>query len=156
MLCRTQPHSLLCCVASCACNDISNCMATNTLWVVFAPHERVVTCHCRTPQGLRSLARFYMVVIIPLFFGPYYSELRQQADSFAFPLFLAIVVSMRRLFHGSCYSSGWSLSAATGELRSKHCILSYFGQCHCFMEAGVTVCIVCVTCLLTHVVVLSC
>lgn len=48
---------------------------------------------CRTPQGIRALARFYVVVFIPLFFGPYYADVRVGAHSFAFSLFLAIFVS---------------------------------------------------------------
>lgn len=48
---------------------------------------------CRTPQGIRALARFYVVVFIPLFFGPYYADVRVGARSFAFELFLAIFVS---------------------------------------------------------------
>lgn len=49
---------------------------------------------CRTPQGIRALARFYVVVFIPLFFGPYYADVRVGARSFAFSLFLAIFVSL--------------------------------------------------------------
>ena len=49
-------------------------------------------CACRTPQGIRALARFYVVVFTPLFFGPYYADVRVGAHSFAFALFLAILV----------------------------------------------------------------
>ena len=52
---------------------------------------------CRTPQGIRALARFYVVVFIPLFFGPYYADVRVGARSFAFSLFLAIFVSFAPL-----------------------------------------------------------
>ena len=49
---------------------------------------------CRTPQGIRALARFYVVVFVPLFLGPYYADVRVGARSFAFSLFLAIFVSL--------------------------------------------------------------
>lgn len=48
----------------------------------------------RTPQGIRALARFYVVVFIPLFFGPYYADVRVGAHSFAFALFLAILLNL--------------------------------------------------------------
>lgn len=48
----------------------------------------------RTPQGIRALARFYVVVFVPLFFGPYYADVRVGARSFAFELFLAIFLNL--------------------------------------------------------------
>ena len=47
----------------------------------------------RTPLGLRSLFLVYVVLIIPLFFGPYYAYIRNPDVSFTFAVFLAIVVS---------------------------------------------------------------
>ena len=51
-------------------------------------------CSCRTPQGIRAMSRFYIVLVIPLFFGPYYAELRQGAHGYAYALFLAIMVRL--------------------------------------------------------------
>ena len=51
-------------------------------------------CSCRIPQGIRAMSRFYIVLVIPLFFGPYYAELRQGAHGYAYALFLAIMVRL--------------------------------------------------------------
>lgn len=61
-----------------------NCLELNTLtkgdWV------------CRTPQGIRAASRFYVLLFIPLFFGPYYAWLSDNTHSFAFALFFALLV----------------------------------------------------------------
>lgn len=50
-------------------------------------------CCCRTPQVVRAAARVYIILLVPLFYGPYYAQVRQESDSFAFALFFAIIVS---------------------------------------------------------------
>lgn len=42
---------------------------------------------------MRSLARFY-VVIMPLFFGPYYAWVAEETGSFVFALFLSLFGSL--------------------------------------------------------------
>lgn len=44
----------------------------------------------RTPQGIRSFARFY-VIIMPVFYGPYFSWVSQETGSFAFALCLGLM-----------------------------------------------------------------
>ena len=46
---------------------------------------------CRTPQGFRALARCYVTLIIPIFFGPYYANLRLGIGT-PFAVIIAIVV----------------------------------------------------------------
>ena len=77
---------------------------------------------CRTPQGIRALARFYVVVFIPLFFGPYYAEVRVGARSFAFSLFLAIFVSLLPLHSGSLLPFVLAFHVI-------HCCLSTMSDC---------------------------
>ncbi|KAK9810038.1 hypothetical protein WJX72_003856 [[Myrmecia] bisecta] len=56
--------------------------------------ERMATIkEYRTPQGIRSMARFYVVLFIPLFFGPYYAELSKSA-SFGFTLIFACLLDL--------------------------------------------------------------
>ncbi|KAK9868722.1 hypothetical protein WJX84_001115 [Apatococcus fuscideae] len=45
----------------------------------------------RTPQVVRAAARVYIILLVPLFYGPYYAQVRQESDSFAFALFFAII-----------------------------------------------------------------
>ena len=49
-------------------------------------------CACRTPQGVRSLLVVYVTLVVPIFFGPYYSYVRDDVGSFAYALFLVVVV----------------------------------------------------------------
>ena len=46
---------------------------------------------CRTPQGFRALARCYVTLFIPIFFGPYYANLRLGIGT-PFAVIIAIVV----------------------------------------------------------------
>ena len=46
---------------------------------------------CRTPQGFRALARCYVTLFIPIFFGPYYANLRIGIGT-PFAVIIAIVV----------------------------------------------------------------
>lgn len=48
---------------------------------------------CRTPQVVRAAARVYIILLVPLFYGPYYAQVRQESASFAFALFFAMIVS---------------------------------------------------------------
>jgi hypothetical protein len=73
------------------------------LWQHHVTQARAGLCTRRTPQGIRALARFYVVVFIPLFFGPYYADVRVGAHSFAFALFLAILV------HSPCVATSLQL-----------------------------------------------
>lgn len=45
----------------------------------------------RTPQGIRSMSRLYVALIIPIFFGPYWGWIRKQIN-FGFAFFFSIVV----------------------------------------------------------------
>ena len=54
-------------------------------------------CIDRTPVGLRTLLLVYIVLILPLFFAPYYAFIRSQTVSFTFALFLAMVVRQHKL-----------------------------------------------------------
>ncbi|CAD7702865.1 unnamed protein product [Ostreobium quekettii] len=45
----------------------------------------------RTPQVLRSMVRFYVVVILPLFYGPLWAQVKMEMG-FVFALFLALMV----------------------------------------------------------------
>ncbi|KAK9806670.1 hypothetical protein WJX73_006436 [Symbiochloris irregularis] len=45
----------------------------------------------RTPVGLRALLLVYVVIILPLFFAPYYAFIRDQGVTFTFALFFAMV-----------------------------------------------------------------
>ena len=65
-------------------------------------HEAAVLC--RTPQGVRALLLVYIMLIEPLFFGPYYAFVRQDVSSFAFALFFAIVVGPARCAAGDIES----------------------------------------------------
>ncbi|CAD7700955.1 unnamed protein product [Ostreobium quekettii] len=47
----------------------------------------------RTPQGLRSMARFYVVVILPLFYGPLWARVKMDMG-FTFALFLALMMNL--------------------------------------------------------------
>lgn len=47
----------------------------------------------RTPQGIRSLARFYIVLFIPLFYGPYWSWVAETTN-FAFAFFFSILTQI--------------------------------------------------------------
>jgi hypothetical protein len=47
----------------------------------------------RTPQGMRSLARFYVVLFIPIFFGPYWAWVATNTD-FAFAFFFSILTQV--------------------------------------------------------------
>jgi hypothetical protein len=47
----------------------------------------------RTPQGMRSLARFYVVLFIPIFFGPYWAWVAANTD-FAFAFFFSILTQV--------------------------------------------------------------
>ena len=84
-------------------------------WRASAPQTPVL---CRTPQGVRALLHVYIMLIEPLFFGPYYAFVRDDVHSFAFALFLVIVVRTCICKH--------ALQAASPEhvLRSMH-VLSY-------------------------------
>ena len=42
-------------------------------------------------QGVRSLTRFYLVLFLPIFFGPYWSWVAQTTD-FGFAFFFSILV----------------------------------------------------------------
>ena len=44
---------------------------------------------------MRSLLLVYVTLVVPIFFGPYYSYVRDDVKSFAFALFLVIVVRSR-------------------------------------------------------------
>lgn len=46
-----------------------------------------------TPQGIRSMCRFYISLIIPLFFAPYWAMIANQAN-FALAFFISIVVQI--------------------------------------------------------------
>jgi hypothetical protein len=46
-----------------------------------------------TPQGIRSLTRAYVCLIIPLFFGPYWSYIGSQTN-FGFTFFLSTIVQV--------------------------------------------------------------
>jgi len=46
---------------------------------------------CRTPQGFRALARCYVTLFIPIFFGPYYANLHLGIGT-PFAVIIAIVV----------------------------------------------------------------
>ncbi|KAL3157101.1 hypothetical protein ABBQ38_001347 [Trebouxia sp. C0009 RCD-2024] len=69
-------------------------LASNVYQLQCAFERMAVIKEYRTPQGIRALARFYVVVFIPLFFGPYYAAVRVGAHSFAFSLFLAIFLNL--------------------------------------------------------------
>ncbi|KAK9835743.1 hypothetical protein WJX74_007217 [Apatococcus lobatus] len=45
----------------------------------------------RTPQVVRAAARVYIILLVPLFYGPYYAQVRQESASFAFALFFAMI-----------------------------------------------------------------
>ncbi len=46
-----------------------------------------------TPQGIRSIARFYICLIIPLFFAPYWAWI-SEFTNFAYAFFISIVVQI--------------------------------------------------------------
>lgn len=48
----------------------------------------------RTPQGARSVARLYVGLIIPIFFGPYWGWVSNQTN-FGFAFFFSIVVRVQ-------------------------------------------------------------
>ena len=48
-----------------------------------------------SPQGVRSLSRFYLLFFIPIFMGPYWSWVAQTVN-FAFAFFYSIIVSAQR------------------------------------------------------------
>lgn len=45
----------------------------------------------RTPQGVRSFARLYIGLMVPIFFGPYWGWVRQQTN-FGFAFFFSVIV----------------------------------------------------------------
>ncbi|KAL4448606.1 hypothetical protein ABPG75_005825 [Micractinium tetrahymenae] len=45
----------------------------------------------RTPQGVRSLSRFYLILFLPIFFGPYWAWISQQTN-FGFSFFFCILL----------------------------------------------------------------
>ena len=47
-------------------------------------------------MGLRGLLLVYVVIILPLFFAPYYAFIRDQGVTFTFALFFAMVVGVLR------------------------------------------------------------
>ena len=42
---------------------------------------------------VRAAARVYIILLVPLFYGPYYAQVRQESASFAFALFFAMILS---------------------------------------------------------------
>ena len=58
---------------------------------------------CRTPQGFRALARCYVTLFIPIFFGPYYANLRLGIGT-PFAVIIAIVVHLTMLASHDVYS----------------------------------------------------
>lgn len=49
---------------------------------------------CRLPQSVRVLVRLYVVLIIPIFYGPYYANISDNSRNFVFVLFFAVMVSV--------------------------------------------------------------
>lgn len=67
-----------------------------------------VRCMRRLPQGIRTLVRLYVVLVIPIFFGPYYSNLARSTQSFVFVLFFAIMARrspLRAVVSGSVHQA---------------------------------------------------
>jgi hypothetical protein len=49
-------------------------------------------CVPRLLQGIRSLSRFYLILFVPIFFGPYWAWVADQTN-FGFSFFFSILVS---------------------------------------------------------------
>ncbi|KDD72834.1 hypothetical protein H632_c2837p0 [Helicosporidium sp. ATCC 50920] len=47
----------------------------------------------RTPQGVRSLTRVYVGLVVPIFFGPYWAWVAQQTN-FGFAFFFSVIMEM--------------------------------------------------------------
>ena len=47
----------------------------------------------RTPQGVRSMSRLYVALIIPIFFGPYWGWVQQRIN-YGFAFFFSIMVGL--------------------------------------------------------------
>ena len=58
---------------------------------------------------MRSLLLVYVTLVVPIFFGPYYSFVRDDVHSFAFALFLVIVV--RASCSLPCQACFWVLAS---------------------------------------------
>ena len=58
------------------------------------PFCKLLCVSFRTPQGFRALARCYVTLFIPIFFGPYYANLRLGIGT-PFAVVFAIVVRYR-------------------------------------------------------------
>lgn len=99
-----------CLKAPCCVAFAGNCYVRSTCKQLFCCSDlSVCICWCRTPQGIRAMSRFYIVLVIPLFFGPYYAELRQGAHGYAYALFLAIMV--RLMFRAAFVIVLWILAS---------------------------------------------
>ena len=59
-------------------------------WLAAHPDRSPLCCRCL--QGVRSMARFYVCLYIPIFFGPYWAWL-SSALGFGFAFFYSILVS---------------------------------------------------------------
>ena len=51
----------------------------------------MLACSLAALQGVRSLSRFYLVLFMPVFFGPYWSWVAE-ATNFAFAFFFSILL----------------------------------------------------------------
>ena len=65
-------------------------------------------------QGVRSLTRFYLILFLPVFFGPYWSWVAEMTN-FGFSFFFSILVW--RPSHATCAAQ--TIAAARGTLHSK-------------------------------------
>jgi hypothetical protein len=55
------------------------------------PWRHLLACPLAALQGVRSLSRFYLVLFMPVFFGPYWSWVAE-ATNFAFAFFFSIML----------------------------------------------------------------
>lgn len=78
-------------------------------------------------QGVRSLTRFYLVLFLPIFFGPYWAWVSQQTN-FGFSFFFSILVSRQDTRLVRCCGQRFKpdvallLTALSALLRSGGCV----------------------------------
>ena len=70
------------------------------------------------PQALRTLVRFYVILIIPIFYGPYYASISMSTGSFVFVVAFSVMVNLASLPSSAIYTASFPSFATHTTIRA--------------------------------------